>query len=133
MKKIICMSLLLLLFCCSCSTGGKDDKKIRDLQFGVVKEEEIPEELKKIIEEKKQQNFKLTYADQDQLYIAVGYGCRKTGGYSIQVKELYLADNAIYFCTELKGPKKEDVNNQALSYPYIVVKTENRKESVVFR
>lgn len=133
MKKIIVSILFLCLSCCACSTQKEDGKKISDLEFSVLREEDIPEELKTVIEGKKQQNFKLTYEDQEQLYIAIGYGEQQTGGYSIQVKELYLSENAIYFDTELKGPKKEEINSKAKSYPYIVVKTEHRKESVVFR
>lgn len=133
MKRIIVLLLFILLACCACSTEKEDGKKLSDLEFTVVKEEDIPKELKTIIDNKKQQVFKITYEDQDQLYIATGYGVQQTGGYSIQVKNLYLSENAIYFDTELKGPKKGEVDNQAHSYPYIVVRTEHRKESVVFQ
>ena len=133
MKRIIAALLFILFVCCACSTEKESGKKLSDLEFTVVKEEDIPEELKAIIEDKKQQVFKLTYEDQNQLYIAVGYGEQQTGGYSIQVRDLYLSENAVYFDTELKGPKKKDVDNQVRSYPYIVVKTGHRDEYVVFQ
>ena len=47
-------------------------------------------------EERKAENFKLTYSDKQYLYICIGYGEQETGGYSIAVNELYLTDNAIY-------------------------------------
>ena len=53
-------------------------------------DDEIPEELKTIIDQKKTGEFKLTYADQDELYIVVGYGKQLTGGYSIQFPDVYL-------------------------------------------
>ena len=48
----------------------------------------------------------MTYSDEEKLYIVTGYGPQETGGYSIQVKELYLTENAIVFDTELSGPEK---------------------------
>lgn len=133
MKKIIGAALFAAVMCCGCSVERTENGRIRDLEYSIVREEDIPEELKQIIDSKKQQIFKLSYEEKENLYIAVGYGEQQTGGYSIQVKELYLSENAVYFDTELQGPKKEEINQQAKSYPYIVVKTEHREESVVFQ
>lgn len=133
MRKIIGVAVLAAFLCLACTTEKENETKIRDLEFSIVREEDIPEELKSVIESKKHQIFKLSYEDNGQLYIATGYGEQKTGGYSIQVKELYLSKNAVYFHTELQGPKKEEINNEAKSYPYIVVKTEARDESIVFQ
>ena len=93
---------------------------------------ELPDELKKIIEEKKQKEMKLTYMSGDKLYIVRGYGVQKTGGYSIQVKDLYQAKNAVYFKSELIGPGEKDVSEKVESYPYIVVSTEKTEDIVVF-
>lgn len=57
---------------------------------------------------KKSGPFKITYADKDALYIARGYGEQKTSGYSIEVKECYETENAIYIHTNLIGPSKEE-------------------------
>ena len=97
----------LILSCVLVGCGKtRDTAKIRDLEFTVMDQERIPEELKAIIEEKKVQPFKMTYSDEEKLYIVTGYGPQETGGYSIQVKELYLTENAIVFDTELSGPEK---------------------------
>ena len=80
--------------------------KVRDLDFTVAGDMDVPDELKKLIAEKQQQPFKLTYSDEQNLYIAVGYGVQPTGGYSISVNDLYLTDNSIVINTELKGPEK---------------------------
>jgi hypothetical protein len=106
--------------------------KLRDLEFTVVEESDIPQELLKIIEEKKNSEFKITYTDNENLYICVGYGEQQTGGYSIAVNELYLTDNAIYIDTNLIGPSKDEKISEGLSYPYVVVKTEYMDKSVVF-
>jgi len=133
MKKIIGAAVLAVLLCFGCSVEKEDNTKVKDLEFAIEDEDDIPEELKKVIESKKQQIFKLTYEDNGELYIATGYGQQQTGGYSIQVKDLYLSKNAVYFHTELKGPGKEENHQEVASYPYIVIKTEQREESVVFQ
>lgn len=111
---------------------GKDDDKERDLEFSVVGATEEPEELKSIIMEKKERPFKLTYSDDANLYIVVGYGPQNTGGYSIAVEELYLTDNAIVIDTELMGPAKGEPAAPETSYPYIVIKTEYLESPVIF-
>ena len=112
----------------------KDDlKKVRDLEFTVVGETDLPEELKQVIGEKKTAPFKMTYTDDQNLYIAVGYGEQENGGYSISVRELYLTENAIVADTELLGPESAEQTGAEKSYPYIVVKTEYLEEPVIFQ
>ena len=116
-----------------CGQKTEEPKKVRDLDFTVVQESELPEQLKLLIGEKKCNPFKLTYAGSDALYIVQGYGAQPTGGYSVTVKELWLADNAIYFCSELLGPKEGENVGQSISYPYVAVKTEQMDLPVVFK
>lgn len=106
--------------------------KLRDLDFTVLSDEKIPDELKTIVEERKAENFKLTYSDKQYLYICIGYGEQETGGYSIAVNELYLTDNAIYVSTSLLGPDASEKSNKTPSYPYIVIKTEFLEQTVIF-
>ena len=46
---------------------GGDKVKLRDLEFTVLSEEKIPEELKTIIDEKKAAPFQITYSDTENL------------------------------------------------------------------
>ena len=143
---MMCLGILLMLLATTvggCKVEEKDDAKVSDMKFTVISEKELPDELKKIIEEKKQKEMKLTYMSGDKLYIVrifslfcnhevCGYGVQKTGGYSIQVKDLYQAKNAVYFKSELIGPGENDVSEKVESYPYIVVSTEKTEDIVVF-
>ena len=124
--------IMIMLVLSGCTMLSDERVKLRDLDFTVLSEEKIPEELKQIIEEKKTQAFKLTYSDNEYLYISIGYGEQSTGGYSIAVNELYLTDNAVYVNTNLLGPESSEKNNQVPSYPYIVIKTEYLDETVIF-
>jgi hypothetical protein len=116
-----------------CSVDKTEQEKVRDLDFQVVAEADLPEELRNLTEEKKTAPFKLTYSNDQGLYIAVGYGEQATGGYSICVNELYLTENAIVIDTELKGPEKGEPTGTQKSYPYIVVLTEQLENPVIFR
>ena len=113
--------------------GEKQAEKLRDLEFAVIGPDETPQELAQIIEEKKNDSFRLTYTSGNDLYIAAGYGKQETGGYSITVPELYLTDNSIIVKTELKGPERSEPTGEEPSYPYIVLRTELLEEPVVFQ
>lgn len=135
MKKKISLLLVLLLgvmLFCGCTLKKAGTEKIRDLEYTVLEESEVPELLKEEIEQKKTDDFKLSYREDDYLYIVRGFGMQETGGYSIQMQELYLADNAIYFDADLIGPESSEDVEKAVSYPYIVIKTERLEENVVF-
>lgn len=130
--KLVLILVICMIMVSGCTMEEENNEKLRDLEFTIVEESDIPEELLKIIDEKKNGEFKITYTDNESLYICVGYGEQKTGGYSIAVNELYLTSNAIYIDTNLIGPSKDEKISEALSYPYVVVKTEYMDKSVVF-
>lgn len=134
MQKIAVWLIATMVSCllCGCSINSSERVKLRDLDFTVLSEEKLPEELKTVLEERRAEPFKLTYSDKDYLYICIGYGEQETGGYSIAVNELYLTDNAVYVNTSLLGPDAAERENKSPSYPYIVLKTEYLDETVVF-
>ena len=121
MKKFLFAILCTLTFCfvTGCSAEKISTQKIRDIDFTVVDEAKIPEELEEKIDDKEEKPFKLTYADNGALYIAVGYGEQKTSGYSIKVTDLYETENAIYIHTSLIGPAKDEkiVEKKRLELP----------------
>lgn len=134
-QKIICVTMALIgtiNFLTGCAIEKTNRTKVRDLDYHVVTEEELPEELKTQIEEKKAADFKLTYETPEYLYIVRGYGEKETGGYSIQVAELYLSSNAVFFKSSLIGPRKGENVAKSPSYPYIVIQTEKIDKNVVF-
>lgn len=127
------MAAVLVVLCMltGCDMLSMERVKLRDLEFVILSEEVLPAELKTIIEERKMEPFKLTYADADALYICIGYGEQESGGYSITVDELYLTDTAIYVETTLLGPDSSRTANKVASYPYIVIRTEALDENVI--
>lgn len=134
MKKIGFWGILVacMFFVSGCTLLSEEKMKLRDLDFTVLSEEKIPEQLLPIIEEKKAKPFQITYTDNANLYICIGYGEQETGGYSIAVNELYLTDTNILVNTSLLGPESSEKSNNVASYPYIVIKTEFLEQTVTF-
>lgn len=122
----------MMLFLSGCGLEKEDQNKIRNLKFVVLEESQIPEELRTLIEEKKREEFKITFDTETSKYIVIGYGEQSTGGYSIAVEELYETSNAIYVSTSLIGPAKGERVTEAFSYPYVVIKVEYLDKNVVF-
>lgn len=134
MKKIGLCGILIasIFFLGGCTMRSEEKVKLRDLDFTVLSEEKIPGQLMGIIEEKKASPFQITYTDNANLYICIGYGEQETGGYSIAVDELYLTDANIFVGTSLLGPEAAEKGNKTPSCPYIVIKTEYLEQTVTF-
>ena len=129
---VILMILITVIGLAGCKGEETEIKKLKDLEFTVVEDADLPGELKELVDEKKEKPFRLTYSNKDYLYIVVGYGQKNSGGYSIAVDELYLTSNAIYIDTNLVGPSQDDMVVQGVTYPYVVVKVEFMEKRVVF-
>ena len=134
--RLISVGMLLFLCFMVMACGAKQNtdplEKLKDLEFSVIAEDNLPKELLDMIVEKRESPFKLTFQDQGFLYICVGYGQQQSGGYSISVNELYETANAIYADTSLIGPNADERQHNSPSYPYVVIKTEFIDKPVVF-
>lgn len=130
-QMLLTMALVVVLLA-GCTILEDRTEKVKDLNFNVLTENEIPEELRNQIEEKKENVFKLTWSDDAYLYICVGYGAQNAGGYSVTVNDLYLTANAIYIDTTLLAPDTKPQIAGTTSYPYVCVKLEYIDKTVVF-
>ena len=108
-----------------------EEEERKPVAYTVVEKSDIPEELSRIMEEKKEKEFQLSYETGEDLYLAKGYGRQMSGGYRIQVEELGESGNGLFFVTRLLGP--EDLKEAGVpSYPCIVIKTSRQKNPVTF-
>ncbi len=133
---VLCVMMVLMLGCIGFTGCGKEepaDEKLEDLQFTVVGERDVPHSLMELIGKKKEKEFKLTYADGQDMYIVIGAGPQTGGGFSMAVKELYRTENSVVIRTELIGPERGEVTGTDPSYPVLIVKTVFCEEPVVFR
>lgn len=115
----------------ACGKKEESVDKIRDLDFTVLGADEQPEELKEIIAEKQKEPFQISYTLGSDLYIAIGYGEQKSGGYSITVDEFYEGETTLSIDTTLIGPKNAESVTNTVTYPYIVIKTENIDDKLI--
>lgn len=128
---LISLILMMAILLTGCQMMSSEKVKLRDLDFTIQSEETIPTEVMKMIKEKKEEPFKFTFTDGENLYICIGYGKQDRGGYSITVDALYLTEDAIYVETTLLGPDDGEKSQKIASYPYIVIKTESLDQTVV--
>ena len=134
MKKAVCLLAILVLAAVlsGCGLIRIEEEERKPVDYTVVERQDIPAALDEIMNEKKEKEFQLSYQTGEALYLAKGYGRQMRGGYSIQVEELGVSSNGLFFVTRLIGPK--DLNEAGVpSYPCIVIKTEPQKKPVVFR
>lgn len=134
---VIVSALMLALFSsllsgCAFQKQKHEKRKLKDLDYTLVEDNDIPEKLLETIQKKKEAEFKITFESDGSLYLVHGYGEQETGGYSIAVRDLYITEHALYFDTELLGPENGSNPPKKPSYPYIVVKTNYQKQNVVF-
>lgn len=115
-----------------CVKQTDTSEKLRDLKFTVLEKEAVPDELGEVIEEEKEEPFKLSYTDQGVLYLAEGYGGQPTSGYSVVVNALYETEDAVCMHTTLMGPEKGEKTEEAVTYPYVVVQLEYIGKDIVF-
>ncbi|MGN0155639.1 MAG: protease complex subunit PrcB family protein [Lachnospiraceae bacterium] len=139
MRKLTVGLLFVMMVTAFGCSNRKEEKPqvLEKLDFSVVSDECLPEELKTEIDKKKAQPFQMTFMDDGFLYICIGYGEQKSGGYSIQVNACNRLKNAILVDTNLLGPKPKNTTRpkpkeEGKSYPYIVLKTKDINLPVIF-
>lgn len=125
--------LLFAIIFSGCGTDTAEPKDKSNIEYTVVEDEDLPVELAKVIEKKKDKVLRLTYTTKDYTYIVVGYGKKDKTGYSIKVNGVYIGDGALYVDTNLIGPTENEQVNEVDTFPLIVIKVERREESVIFR
>ena len=126
MKQFFPITLLLcsILALNGCQKKEETAENTTPVDYTIVSESDIPEELLEIINDRKEVPFQLTFSDQAFLYIVKGYGSQETGGYDIVVNGFYQKADSLCLDTELFGPSSDEIIDSRISYPYIVLKTE---------
>ena len=123
-KCFLSFFLLLMLTLSGCGKKEGEITKVKDLDYTVVEEADLPDPLLELINKKKNNPFCFTYKSDSACYICQGFGTQETSGYSITVEELFLGTNAVYIKNTLLGPGKDELVIQTATHPFIVVKVE---------
>ena len=127
----IFVALVIQLQGCGMQVLPQEERK--EVSFTIISKECIPDSLAKLIEERKEEEMKITYVDQGKRYIVIGYGRQNSGGYSIYIKDFYKTENALYVDTCLMGPKEKKEAQETASYPVMVLRISEMGLPVVFQ
>lgn len=139
------LCIVVVLSVSGCRLMKDEDKKIRDIDFTVADVEDVPEKIKEIINEKKEEKYQVVFSDRENTYIIVGYGKRSGDGYNIKVTELYETETNIMGTLVFEGKEEErqpiviqnqtvnEMQGEATCYPYIILKIEYTEKPVKIR
>ena len=135
LKKLYEIGILLgvCVLLCGCKILDASDKKIEGMEFEVVDVQVLPEEIREIIEKKKEKAFQMAYHENQRTYIILGYGIQESSGYSIQVNDVYKGENGVWVDTDLIGPEKSESVEKISTYPYVVIRTDKIDQMIRFK
>lgn len=125
----------LIVGICLMSFWGCDGESQQEeaIEYRLCEEENLPEELIRMIQERKEEPFRLSYTTREYMYIAVGYGAQPRGGCGVQVNSLTRGEENIYIDTKLVGTDGNELELRQVTYPYVVVKCRNYDLPVMYR
>lgn len=130
-RSIVCLGIGIISLITLGCTGIKKEEASENVVFEMVDTEEIPDEMMKIIREKKEKGFRITYEDDTGIYIGYGYGKQEWNGYQIEVDKCSVSQHFIYIHTCLLGPEKKPPK-QISSCPYAVFRVNETRKQVIF-
>ena len=115
---------------CSVAQGKTGDN--RKVDYTVVKKADLPAEVKKVIDSKKQEGFQMTYQGEGEALYYERIRNPEFWGYSIQVEYVTENEEEVHVKTKLVGPASREEQKDTISSPYLVVKMEDRDKKVIF-
>lgn len=130
--KVISFVVVVIGMITGCTVLQMEEEKVANLQYIIVKEAQLPQEVQILIEANCANEMKMSYTDQGIEYIIIGYGAQETSGYSIEVVEVYETDNSIHVNTNLIGPMSGEEIVELTTYPYIVISIEESAKPVIY-
>ena len=72
--RIVLTAAVLALLLSGCRFVRVEEEERKPVDYTIVERRDIPEELSRLMEEKKEKEFQLSYETGDDLYLAKGYG-----------------------------------------------------------
>ena len=124
--------MIVILELSGCVSRPLSTEKVRDLEYVILEEHEIPEELMEKIEKIRYKAFRSVYEDAGVLYIAQGFGAQLHTGYKVEVTAVYETENAVCFHSRLLGPEKDEEVEEISTFPFVVIKMESLEKDVIF-
>ena len=134
-KQYVILAVFLQCVCffiSGCITRIEKEQKKKDLEYILIEQEHLPEEMTEVLGQLKKKAFHFVYSDQGKTYLAEGYGACPTTGYTIEVKKLSETEHAVCLHTSLMGPATGEETKAPPTFPSIVVETRAPEKEVMF-
>ena len=82
-RSVVLLLLIAVLAGSIWGCGMMQQKKGKEhaVEYTVLGEDQIPDEIRKVVDVKKQEEFQMTYQEEDMLYLLQGYGIQSSGGH----------------------------------------------------
>ncbi len=128
--------LLFIMIFLMVSCGNKEEgEEKKEITFHVCKETEMRDELKEMIEQRKEKPFQLVYENSVYRYCAAGYGRQERNEYVVAVRDFYETEDMIVLDTVLTGRKGEESWKAGSSEvcPYILIRFGLTGKPVLFK
>lgn len=121
---ILILIILGILFTSKILNKGDDEVKFR-----VLESAEIPEKIKEILPKYLSEEKALTCRLNDEIYVVVTRGEKKTGGYSVEVDNIIREEKdeggfEITVIAKYSDPDPDEMVTQGFDYPFTIVKTD---------
>lgn len=128
----VCMSVMMLCIFSAC-TLFKEAEEGEKVDYDICDESMLPQELKDIINSKKEEAFNLTYSNNTYTYIVICAGTQNRGDVGIEIEALYKDDNAIYVDGVLKQiASAGDATENTVYFPYTVLRIQKTTCPIIF-
>lgn len=127
---VLFMAVAFLTACSVAEVNSGAGEKVEDLEYVILDEDRIPEELLPLIKERYEEAFQMTYTDNEYLYVCIGYGKQENSGYTIVVNDFFLGENGVLVDTSLIGPAAGEERINEAQYAYIVLRTQALEEEM---
>ena len=108
---------------------NKGDRKVK---YKVLESSEIPEKIKEILPKYLMEERALSCRLNEEIYILVTRGEKKTGGYGVEVNKIVSEKSSkddfdLIVYAKFKDPDVNDIVAQGFTYPFAIVKTNLNK------
>lgn len=100
-----------------------------EVKFRVLESSEIPEKIKEILPKYLSEEKALTCRLNDEIYVVVTRGEKRTGGYSVEVDNIIKEESKegefkITVIAKYSDPEPNEIVTQGFDYPFTIVKTD---------
>jgi len=128
-KRIIIAGIVILLLIVIFAFLKFFNKGDNEVRFKVLDSSEIPEKIKEILPKYLSEEKALTCRLNDEIYVVVTRGEKKTGGYSVEVEKIIKeerdsGDFDITVVAKYCDPDPDEIVTQGFDYPFTIVKTD---------